>query len=342
MWWPALGGLVVGAVGYFAPRTLGVGYDNITDVLSGTMPLNVILFLCLLKFLSWAIALGSGTSGGTLAPLLTIGGATGALLGMGALYLFPNSGITLPFAALVGMSAMFAGASRALLTSIIFALETTGQANALLPLLGACVGSYAISFFLMRNTIMTEKIARRGVRTPHSYEQDILEKTSVEQVLNQDEVVLSEENSVKEVKEWLGRENSDGRKYFVIVSRDAEYLGILDSSALLTGTGPEEQPIASLIRSKPTYISLDHSLRAAVEIMAEENTDVLAVVDKSGRHSVVGTLSYKEIISAYKRHLDHHKKKDAHISLRRRSLRIILRGQKLIAPRKEKDREEEK
>ena len=125
MWWPAIGGLAVGIVGYFAPKTLGVGYDNITDLLSGKMVFGVVLSLCIFKFISWAIALGSGTSGGTLAPLLTIGGATGILLGTAAISLFPNAGVVLPLAALIGMSAMFAGASRALLTSIIFAIETT-------------------------------------------------------------------------------------------------------------------------------------------------------------------------------------------------------------------------
>src|SRR5690606_18485678 len=128
-WWPAIGGLAVGAIGYFAPRTLGVGYDNIIDVLSGGMTLQILFSLCFFKFLSWAIALGSGTSGGTLAPLLTIGGAAGALLGMGVLHWFPSTGVTVPLAALVGMSAMFAGSSRAFLTSIVFALETTGQSN---------------------------------------------------------------------------------------------------------------------------------------------------------------------------------------------------------------------
>jgi H+/Cl- antiporter ClcA len=123
MWWPAIGGLLVGMVGYFAPCTLGVGYENITDILSGSLTMQVILSLFLLKFISWAIALGSGTSGGTLAPLLTIGGAAGALLGMEIINFFPQFGITIPLAALVGMASMFAGASRALLTSIIFVLE---------------------------------------------------------------------------------------------------------------------------------------------------------------------------------------------------------------------------
>lgn len=183
MWWPAIGGLAVGIIGYFAPHTLGVGYDNIISVLSGKATLALMLSLCFFKFLSWAIALGSGTSGGTLAPLLTIGGAAGAVFGTFVLFLFPESQISIPMAALIGMSSMFAGASRAYLTSITFALEATMQSHALLPLLGACTASYLVSFFFMENTIMTEKIARRGIYTPDAYEPDILRRIIVSQVL---------------------------------------------------------------------------------------------------------------------------------------------------------------
>src|SRR3546814_101675 len=160
MWWPALGAIAVGIVGYIAPSTLGVGYENISTAISGEATMQVLLILCFLKLISWSISLGSGTSGGTLAPMLTIGGAAGALLGTGWLQIFPGSDINIPTAALVGMAAMFAGASRALLTSIVFALETTMQPNTLTPLLGGCTAAYFVSFFLMKNPIMTEKIGR--------------------------------------------------------------------------------------------------------------------------------------------------------------------------------------
>lgn len=179
MWWPALGAIAVGVTGYFAPRTMGVGYENIQDLLKGNVPLSLMLSLCFLKYISWVISLGSGTSGGTLAPLFTIGGALGLLLGTAVLHAFPSSDINLPTAALIGMAAMFAGASRAFLTSVVFALETTGQVNGLLPLLGACASAYFVSFFFMKGSIMTEKIKRRGVKTPDSYEPDILQTITV-------------------------------------------------------------------------------------------------------------------------------------------------------------------
>ncbi len=182
MWWPAIGAVAVGVVGFFAPYTMGVGYDNIRHLLSGHLSLALILGLCFLKYISWVISLGSGTSGGTLAPLFTIGGALGLLLGTLCLRYFPASGINLETAALIGMAALFAGSSRALLTAIVFSLETTGQMHGLLPLLGACTASYFVSFFFMKGSIMTEKILRRGVNTPDSYEPDILKNKKVEQL----------------------------------------------------------------------------------------------------------------------------------------------------------------
>jgi len=183
MWWPAIGAIAIGVTGYFAPHTMGVGYDNITYLLGGSWSWRILFSLCVLKYVSWAVSLGSGTSGGTLAPLFTMGGGLGAMLGLGAMYFFPSLGIDPATAALAGMAAMFAGASRALLTSVVFALETTGQAHGLLPVLGASVAAYFLSFFLMRGSIMTEKIKRRGVSAPDAYEPDVLQGVLVKQLV---------------------------------------------------------------------------------------------------------------------------------------------------------------
>lgn len=330
MWWPALGGIAVGIIGYFSPRTLGVGYNNITDILSGSMPMQIILALCLFKFISWAIALGSGTSGGTLAPLLTIGGATGALLGSLLINIFPSSGVTIPLAALVGMSAMFAGASRAFLTSIIFALETTSQSNALLPLLATCGASYIVSFFLMENTIMTEKIARRGIKTPDSYEPDILEKITVGDVMEKNGIILSDDNSIQEVLDWLQTDPIQNSNYYIISNAIGEYKGIVSSSTLFSKHHKPETLIGSLIKRKHISINIDNSLRKAIEKMASENIDVLPVLSKENEH-VLGILSYKNIISSYKHGIEEHTKKSPDISLKRRGLKILVRGQKIIS-----------
>ncbi|MFL5765909.1 MAG: chloride channel protein [Bacteroidia bacterium] len=325
MWWPAMGGLAVGVVGYFAPRTLGVGYDNITDLLSGTVPLQIVVSLCLMKFISWAIALGSGTSGGTLAPLLTIGGATGAISGYFLLLFFPECGITIPLCALVGMSAMFAGASRALLTSIVFSLEATMQSNALLPLLSACIASYFVSYFLMENTIMTEKIARRGVSTPHSYEPDILEKIRVEEVMAEEGLVINENNGIAEVKEWLKAEKVF-HDFFILVDENNGFRGIV-RAADLSGVAVSQKKIGELQGKKRVSIRAKDTLKKAVELMANEDLDILAVTDNTGQ--LISTISFRDILPVYRK-LTHDREKYRAISIRRSSLKILIRGQKMM------------
>ncbi len=261
MWWPAIGGLAVGLIGYFAPHTLGVGYDNITSVLSGNAPLTLMLSLCFFKFLSWAIALGSGTSGGTLAPLLTIGGAAGAIFGTLILILFPDSGINIPMAALIGMSSMFAGASRAYLTSITFALEATMQSHALLPLLGACTAAYLVSFFFMENTIMTEKISRRGVYTPDAYEPDVLRSITVAQVLGKGRKVPGEGPAIDE----LLQKNLPVVKGSDPLSKAVE---------LMASTGEEFLPVSlSANLKEPTGILTYKDVLHAYKLYHQENQE---------------------------------------------------------------------
>jgi H+/Cl- antiporter ClcA len=321
MWWPALGGIVVGVVGYFAPQTLGVGYENIIAIISGTMSVQIILSLSLLKFVSWAIALGSGTSGGTLAPLLTIGGATGSLLGIVVIQFFPDCGIFLPLAGLVGMAAMFAGASRALLTSIVFALETSSQPNALIPLLGACTASYFVSFFLMKNSIMTEKIARRGIITPHSYEPDILEKITVKEVMKDINMVLDESTSIEDARGLFSDGNNAEDSYFIIINKENNIKGISNGLQLHNLRIDSKQTLTNLTNQKPVrVISSDRSLKFVVEMMSKENVEVLPVVFNEDKNTISGIISYKEIIGAYKHKLEDHIKNKATISINQSQL----------------------
>ena len=323
MWWPALGGLAVGVIGYFAPNTLGVGYDNIVNILSGTVTLVVALRLFFFKFLSWAIALGSGTSGGTLAPLLTIGGAGGALSGMLILYLYPGSGISIPMAALAGMSAMFAGASRAYLTSITFALEATGQPYALLPLLGACTASYMVSFFLMENTIMTEKIARRGVFTPDSYEPDLLSNMTVGEVIDKTFIVLNPLNTIKEVRNWLALNNKNQNNYYVITNEKGIFSGIVKLTDIYKHNIDPLSLLGSIVHAYHFSIYGNDNLRDAVEKMSNEAVEELLVVD--GRN-LIGILFYKDVINAYKQYHDKNGHAYRQISLKRQRLKMILKN----------------
>lgn len=333
MWWPAIGGLFVGTIGYFEPRTLGVGYNNITDILSGSLTLQFIGTLCVLKFCSWAISLSSGTSGGTLAPLLTIGGAAGGFAGICIQQLFPAAGISISLAALVGMSAMFAGASRALLTSVIFALETTGQVNALLPLLAACTISYFVSLYLMKNTIMTEKIARRGVITPESYKPDLLEQFNVAQVMNNDGLIISGENNIADLREWLAEHTIQAANYFIIVDEQGLFNGIISSSNLFSAQHDPAKKVNELLKRKAVCSRPADKLKIAMELMMAENLDVLPVVNAD--QVVAGIISYTDIMNIYKLAFTKQHKGRPHISLKRQTLKLLLKGQKLVTINRE-------
>ncbi|MCC6289674.1 MAG: chloride channel protein [Chitinophagaceae bacterium] len=336
MWWPAIGGLAVGVTGYFFPATLGVGYNNIINVLNNELTLQAVALLFVFKFISWSIALGSGTSGGTLAPLLTIGGAAGLLLGQWAATTFPSAGISVSLAALVGMSAMFAGASRALLTSIVFALETTGTSSALPALLAACTAAYMVSFFIMENTIMTEKIARRGIKTPDSFEPDLLQELTVNDVAGEQGFVINQDVSVAEARAWIKEHPEDKSNHFIITDGDNTFAGIISASNLFGMQHDAEMRIGALIRRSPVAVHMSGTLRTALELMVRENVDVLPVISDNG--DIAGILSHQHIVDAYKTDLTQSRQQKRMISVRRRALRMLVRGQQLITTiKKQKD-----
>ena len=192
MWWPALGGVVVGLGGLVDIRVLGAGYANIQLLLDGAMSLRLIALLLITKAVVWLVALGSGTSGGVLAPLLILGGALGCLLGQ---FLPGPAG----FWAMIGMAAIMSGAMRAPLTGALFAAELTGRFDALPTILAASAAAYAVSVLVMRRSILTEKIARRGRHVSQEYTVDALEFLQAEQVMTPDPETLPGGMPIREV-----------------------------------------------------------------------------------------------------------------------------------------------
>lgn len=304
MWWPALGGLVVGAVGYVMPQTLGVGYTNITAVVSGQIGFVGLVGLCLLKLLSWSVALGSGTSGGTLAPLFTIGGALGGALGIAAMALAPWLHVDPRLAALVSMAAIFAGASRAFLTSVVFAFETTQQPHALLPLLGACASAYLVSGLMMRNTIMTEKIVRRGVRVPSEYSADYLDQVLVRDACSRDVVSLQTSRQISDVRDWLAAELMDAKHQgFPVLDASGRLVGVVTRRDLLNGNVSCDALVGSLIGRPPLVVEEGHSLREAADHMVESGVGRLVVVSAEDSSRMVGIITRGDLLAAHAQRL---------------------------------------
>ena len=181
MWWPAIGGISIGVGGLFFPRALGVGYDNIAELLRGNAPLSLLVGLLVAKSLMWAFSLSSGTSGGVLAPLLMIGAAIGEFLA----HMLHMPGETQALWALMGMGAMLAGALGVPLTAAIFSLELTHAVPALLPLVLACIASYFVTSLFMPRSILTEKLSRRGYHLSREYGVDPLETVTVAEVMSE-------------------------------------------------------------------------------------------------------------------------------------------------------------
>ncbi len=302
MWWPAIGGGVVGVVGAISPHTMGVGYDNIDRILQGNLVGQAALVFCALKFVSWSLSLGTGTSGGTLAPLFTIGGGLGSVFGAIAGWAAPGAGVDVRVAALVGMAALFAGASRALLASVVFAFETTRQPMSLLPLLGGATGAYLVSALAMRHSIMTEKIARRGARVVSDYTTDIFAQVVVSEVASKPVVTLGAARPVAEVRAWMQRhEPGSFHQGFPVVDAEGLLSGfvmrrqVLDPAA--SGT------VGDLARPGPAVVYDDSSLREAADHMVTERVGRLPVVSRSEPRRVLSILTRSDVIAVLARRL---------------------------------------
>jgi CBS domain-containing protein len=298
MWWPARGGLAVGVVGWLVPRTLGVGYENIEQALRGELAGRVLLVLAAAKLASWAIALGSGTSGGTLAPLLTIGGALGSLITGVLITWFPHAGLDLRIGALVGMAALFAGASRALLASVVFAFECTRQPIGLLPLLGGCAAAYLVSCLAMANSIMTEKLARRGARVTADYQADFLDGQLVRAFASRDVATLDARASIAAVRAGLAGDGVVHHQGFPVLEQGA-LVGVLTRRDLFRSGLDAAQPIASLIARAPVVVHPDSSLREAADRMVAARVGRLVVVERDAPASVIGIITRSDLLRAH-------------------------------------------
>lgn len=302
MWWPALGALPVGLLGYFEPRILGVGYDVIRDILLGDMLGWGLLALIVLKFIAWSIYLGSGTSGGTLAPLFIIGGGLGALVGSVAAALWPSLGISIPVAGLVGMAAIFAGASHALLASVIFAFEATREPSGLLPLLAGCSSAYMISILLMRTSIMTEKLARRGTPIPSEYAIDHLALVPVEEAMTREVISVGRDEPLAAFEARFEREAAYlSHQGFPVLDPAGHLVGVITRRDL-AHAGPDDLTVGHLITRPPTVTYPTNSLRDAADHMIRERVGRLPVVDRE-TGVLLGIITRSDLLAGHERRL---------------------------------------
>ncbi len=329
MYWPAIGAVAVGVVGFIEPSTLGVGYENIERALRGLLTWRALLVLGILKFVSWSIALGSGTSGGTLAPLFTVGGALGAAAGAAVASALPHAGVDPRLAALVGMAALFSAASHSMLAWVVFALETTRQPVGLLPLLGGCAAAYLVSTLWMRHSIMTEKIARSGSPIDAGYEVDHLRQQLVGDWASSQVVTIRADEPLGDARaRLLDRHVGPFHHGFPVVDGAGRLLGVLTRRDLAGHLPPDECPVADLVRRAPVVAGFDWTLREAADEMVREDVGRLPVVDPA-TGSLVGIIARSDLLRAHGTRLEGLHRREAaimdRITARARTRRVARR-----------------
>ncbi|MET3725976.1 H+/Cl- antiporter ClcA/predicted transcriptional regulator [Sphingomonas trueperi] len=290
MWWPAIGAVAVGLGGLADARVLGAGYNNIQDLLDGSVIGEALALLLLVKACVWLVALGSGTSGGVLAPLLILGGALGALVGT----LLPGD---TGYWALLGMAAVMSAAMRAPLTGAVFAIELTGRLDALPGTVAAAAASYAVAVLVLRRSILTEKISRRGRHILQEYAVDPLAITQVGQIMTQDPQTLPAEMLASAVSEFFA---SDARhRSYPVIDDDGQAVGMVSRADALRWQLIEPDGTSTLgellsDRSLPlAYPEMPCSTVA--ELMVAEDTGRVPVVDRqSGR--LVGIVARRDLL----------------------------------------------
>ena len=317
MWWPALGGLAIGAGGWLFPQALGVGYDVIGDLLRGDIDGRVVLGVLVVKTLIWSISLGSGTSGGVLAPLLMIGGALGGVEG----WYLPAEGVG--FWPLVSMGATLGGAMRSPLTGVVFAVELTHDFNMVLPLLVAVVVAHGFTVLLLRRSILTEKTARRGFHLSREYAVDPLEILFVREVMRTSVAALPADVPHEALRHSLHGDASRGRqRLYPVVDAGKALVGVVtrDDLQAVANTAPHDAsaPLAAILKTQPVVAYPDESLRMIVYRMAETGLTRFPVVERQGRR-LVGLIALTDLLRARNLNLEAEHRRErvlgAHIAL---------------------------
>jgi H+/Cl- antiporter ClcA len=297
MWWPAIGAVFVGIGGVIDPRVLGVGYGTIHDLMRGELIGAAVIGLLVAKSLVWAVALGSGTSGGVLAPLLIIGGALGALLG----HWMPVGDVGLW--AMIGMAAMMSGTMQAPLTGMIFVLELSHDLNALPALLVGSVASMGVTVLWLRRSILTEKLARRGRHIAREYSVDLLELTRVGDVMDKDVPSVPPEMKVIELSNLIAKGDTaiSRRQATLILDRDNKLVGIITRGDILRVLRDPMMAAMTVLdagHSKLIVAYDDESLHEAAARMLKHDIGRLPVVDRQDPLRVIGYLGRASILTA--------------------------------------------
>lgn len=307
MWWPVIGGFIVGVGGVIEPHALGVGYDTIADELAGNIAVTTLISIFVVKLIIWAVALGSGTSGGILAPILIMGAALGGLLGL----IFPGK---IPSEwALLGMAGALAGVMRSPFTSVIFPIELTHSTNLFLPLLITVTLAHLISVLILKRSILTEKVARRGFHVLREYAVEPLKVLFAEDVMSTDILTIPTGTTLLDAEEIIKTRNHLRKQRLLpIVNQEGIILGVISWQDILQKAlqgnlsgKVDDYMIKDIITTYP-----EESLRSIADIMAANRVGVLPVVDRYQKGKLRGLITQYELLTARDRILQEERKRE--------------------------------
>jgi CIC family chloride channel protein len=304
LWWPAIGALGLGIIGYFVPRVLGVGYDTISDILNAQLALKLLLVVMIAKAVALVISLGSGTSGGLLAPMFMSSAAMGGAFAMLANHIFPSAGLAPGAFALVAMGAVFGAASRATFAFIIFAFEITRDYNAVLPLMLVSVIADGVAMlFMPKASIMTEKLARRGLRIHQDYETDVLQQVVVEETMDRDVPTIPAATRIGELAERIAKHDPAVSRHqgLFIVDPDGKLAGLITRGDVLRALDQDPGGALTVLEagSRALIVAFpDELISEASEKMLQNDIGRLPVVDRSDPRKLVGYLGRHGVMAA--------------------------------------------
>jgi CBS domain-containing protein len=310
MWWPMIGGLVIGLGGLLDRRALGVGYGTIHAELLGRLGIGALLLLLAVKLVIWSVGLGSGTSGGILAPVLMLGAAIGAAVG----HVLPGGSISLW--ALVGMAAALSGVTRSPFTAIVFALELTRDADSLLGLLMASTVAHLVSVLVLKRSILTEKVARRGFHVTREYAVDPLEAVFVREVMQTEVVSVDEESPLAALLDSLDHGSQRTRqRLYPVLEPSGTLAGVIPLSVARLANN-KKATAAEVMKTSVLVAHPDDTLRSVAHVMAEHRVEVLPVVSRGGRQQLVGMVSLFDLLQGRQRLLEEERHAERVLRLR--------------------------
>jgi chloride channel protein, CIC family len=299
MWWPALGGIVVGLGGLVFPQSLGVGYDVIRQLVNGQFTWKLIAGVLVVKTIIWVVALGSETAGGILAPLLMIGGAMGVAIGHWMTPISPGAW------AVVGMTSLIAASLGAPLTAAMLAVELTHNGGLMLPVLLACVVAYAIGVLLQPRSMLTGGLSRKGLHLSREYGVDPLETVMVGDVMHTSVFALPWETTKQAAVDWLTKMNERGgeawshwQRLFPLVDEEGNLRGVLSRGNMIAAAdaGDATEQLLKYGTTAPAVVGPRDTLRYAAEKMAKSKLRSFPVVSSSGK--LVGILNIEDLLEA--------------------------------------------